>query len=316
MLKFITIPFVISIAFILCICSCKEEVVNPFDIPDDITEEEVSVELDPASIAGLHANVFGKTCANSGCHDGTFEPDFRTIESSYNTLVYHPLIKNDPQNTYTFRVVPGNADQSLLIARLTYDIDGNSGIMPLVTEPDSDWLTQGETYIQNIRDWIQNGAKDISGNGQVLVNNTVPQMKGVAGKSVTWLSREDGGQGALRVSQSTDMLELYIAITDDTTPTASLSNNKIRFSMEIDGFDNAEERVLDVLPVPLELEGYNGEQAIYYHRIIINPHTYASLGQTVFFRVYVKDTDNPLTEIPTDGGASYIKTYFSYTITE
>ena len=35
------------------------------------------------------------TCANSGCHDGTFEPDFRTVGSSWNTLVNHPVIAND-----------------------------------------------------------------------------------------------------------------------------------------------------------------------------------------------------------------------------
>ncbi|MBK7268515.1 MAG: hypothetical protein IPI07_03030, partial [Flavobacteriales bacterium] len=31
----------------------------------------------------------------SGCHDGTFEPEFRTIASAYNSLVYHPVIAND-----------------------------------------------------------------------------------------------------------------------------------------------------------------------------------------------------------------------------
>jgi len=41
---------------------------------------------------------------------------------------------------------------------LTFDIDGNSGIMPLAVDPDSDWESQKETYIQNIRDWIQAGA--------------------------------------------------------------------------------------------------------------------------------------------------------------
>ena len=74
--------------------SCKDEFVNPFDSEDgEIIEVADTLSVDPNTIAGIHANIFSKTCANSGCHDGTFEPDFRTIESSYNTLVNHPIIK-------------------------------------------------------------------------------------------------------------------------------------------------------------------------------------------------------------------------------
>ena len=76
-------------------------------------------------------------CANSGCHDGSFEPDFRTIESSYNTLVYQPVIKNNPDGNYQFRVKAGNIDESVLYARLLSNSDGsatfdpNSQVMPL-----------------------------------------------------------------------------------------------------------------------------------------------------------------------------------------
>jgi hypothetical protein len=57
--------------------SCAKEPVNPYDqIEDPNQETEEETELDPTSIMGLHANVFRPTCANSGCHDGTFEPDF------------------------------------------------------------------------------------------------------------------------------------------------------------------------------------------------------------------------------------------------
>ena len=150
---------------IVGVSACKDEYVNPFDQEEEeMEEEEVTEDLDPNSIAGIHANIFSKTCANSGCHDGTFEPDFRTIESSYNTLVNHPIIKNDPQNSYSLRVDPGNPDNSVLMARLNFDIDGNSGVMPLIIDPDSDWPEKKDEYIENIRTWIQNGAKDIFGN--------------------------------------------------------------------------------------------------------------------------------------------------------
>ena len=145
----------------LIFLACKKDVPpNPFDeVTNPNGEEEMPVELDPKSLPGLHQNIFKPTCANSGCHDGTFEPDFRTLESTYNTLVNHPVIKNDPANSFTFRVVPSNVDASQLVARVTYDIDDNSGIMPLSLEPDSDYNEKREEYIQNIKDWITAGAQ-------------------------------------------------------------------------------------------------------------------------------------------------------------
>ena len=114
-------------------CKKDEAVENPYDLPQNKApeSEEDTYSPDPNSIAGLHKNIFQPTCANSGCHDGTFEPDFRTIQSTYNTLVLQPVIKNNPQGTFDYRVVPGDPDAGVLITRLMIDIDGQSGIMPL-----------------------------------------------------------------------------------------------------------------------------------------------------------------------------------------
>lgn len=149
------------IAFPFLFFACKKDApTNPFEeVLNPNGENEMPVELEAASLPGLHQNIFKPTCANSGCHDGTFEPDFRTLESTYNTLVNHPIIKNDPANSFEFRVVPGNVNASQLIARVTYDIDDNSGIMPLALEPDSDYNAKREEYIQNIKDWIAAGAQ-------------------------------------------------------------------------------------------------------------------------------------------------------------
>ena len=310
--------FKLLIGFLLCLgfAACKKEPANPFDdLENPVIDPPVEENLDPASIAGLHANVFGKTCANSGCHDGTFEPDFRTIESTYNTLVFQPIIKNDLQGTYEFRVIPGNADQSQLMARLSFDIDGNSGIMPLSVDPDSDWDEKSDTYIQNIRSWIQGGARDIFGNSPSQ-GNGLPQMQGVRGRNSNWFPRADGGQGALRIPQIITAVDLYFAFSDDETLPQNFSTNKIRFSQDLDGFSDAPELPLDVLSTPLSETGYYGNTVNFTHKVTINPHDFAVLGETVFFRVYVKDVQNPVTEIPADGGALYIKTYFSFTIIE
>ena len=70
--------------------ACKKEVTrvepentqtNPYsnidygNNPDDIP-------VDSASYLGLHKYIFSKKCAVPACHDGAFEPDFRTIEGS------------------------------------------------------------------------------------------------------------------------------------------------------------------------------------------------------------------------------------------
>jgi len=147
----------------LCIACKKNQPANPFtEVPNPNGGTENPIELEPTSLAGLHQNIFKPTCANSGCHDGTFEPDFRTVEGTYNTLVNHPIIKNDPDDTYAFRVVPGNVDASQLVARVTFDIDGNSGIMPLAIDPDSDYEEKREEYVQNIKDWINAGAERLT----------------------------------------------------------------------------------------------------------------------------------------------------------
>ena len=141
--------------------ACKKEAINPYDQkPIEEEPDDPNPALDSTSLTGLHALIFRPTCANSGCHDGTFEPDFRSVSSTYNTLVNHPIIKNDLEGTYTHRVVPSNVEASLLIARLTYDIDDNSGVMPLVVEPDSDWPENKEAYIRHIKSWIEKGAPE------------------------------------------------------------------------------------------------------------------------------------------------------------
>ncbi len=144
----------------LALPGCEPEpVVNPFENGEEPTDSTSTAMLEYTGLVGLQDRVFRPTCANSGCHDGTFEPDFRTLGSTYNTLVNHPVIKNDAANSFSFRVVPGNAAQSQLVNRLTVDIDGNSGIMPLVIEPDSDYPENKEVYLDWVRRWISEGAK-------------------------------------------------------------------------------------------------------------------------------------------------------------
>ena len=213
---------------------------NPFEgnvEPTDTLIVPVD-ELDPNSIEGLHARVFFPTCANSGCHDGTFEPDFRTIESSYNTLVWQPIIKNNPQGSYEYRVVPGEVNASVLWQRLNIDIDGQSGIMPLVVEPDSDWDEEKDNYLNNIQNWISGGAKDIFGNPP-LNGDLQPSLRGMvafpSGSTGNPLSRE-GGNGAIKVPSGTNSIDLWFSLTDDQAQPQNLLHNKASLSTDANGF--------------------------------------------------------------------------------
>ncbi len=308
--------FILLLVMFLLAGSCKKEPVNPYDqIETPKQDTTLVVGPDAKSIAGLHANIFLPTCANSGCHDGSFEPDFRTLGSTYRTLVYQPVIKNDVQGNFEYRVVPGNVDASLLIARLTYDLDGMSGIMPLVVEQDSDWAEKKEEYIGNIRTWIADGAKDIFGN-TTLPGNPLPQLLGVAARGSTWLKRTDNGQGAIQVASTETDIVLYFALEDDETSPTTLSHNKIRFSKTKDGFATAQEYSLELLNDAITYDGPSGLPLSYHHKIMINPLDFAAAGEQLYFRIYTKDNSNPITEIPADGSTDHIKTYCSLNIVQ
>jgi len=305
----------LAILMVGIVGSCTKEPANPFGQVEPPDENPMdSTAIDSTSIAGLHTLIFSPTCANSGCHDGTFEPDFRTISSTYNNLVYQPVIKNDPQESFTYRVLPGEADQSQLLARLTYDIDGNSGIMPLVTEPDSDYPENKERYIQLVKTWITEGAKDVNGNVPTP-SDALPEMKGAAAYSSFWLKRRDG-QGSLEVDTNTTLLSLYFSVTDDLLEPQDLKGNKIKFSTIKDEFSGAREFDLEVLSMPILQEGYWGEEEAFYHKIEINPKDFIATTGQVYFRIYISDDSHPLTEIPSNGSTEKIKEYFSFTIAE
>jgi hypothetical protein len=225
----------IIISFVFQACK-KDGEINPYDNPNLNSPEDTTTNYFPDATAfqALHNNIFIPTCANSGCHDGAFEPDFRTIESSYNTLVYQPVIKNDNGNNYEFRVKPSNSDKSILYKRLIEDIDGISGIMPLSAEYNAEhyWFDHKEEYIQNIKDWIDNGAKDMFGNLPLQPNN-IPEMRGaiafVTGQN-TPLSREMP-RGTIYVPSSANSIDLWFSVHDDILTSNELSYNKVFYEL-------------------------------------------------------------------------------------
>ena len=314
--KSLYIFIIISLFFQAC---KKDGEINPYDNPNLNSNEDIDTNYfsDATTFQALHNNIFIPTCANSGCHDGAFEPDFRTIESSYNTLVYHPVIKNDNVNTYEFRVKPSNSDKSVLYKRLIEDIDGISGIMPLSAEynPEHYWLDHKEEYIQNIKDWIDNGAKDMFGN-LPLQSNNIPEMRGaiafVTGQNIA-LPREMP-RGTIYVPSSANSIDLWFSVQDDVLATNELSYNKIKFSTNLFNFENSPEFPLEVIMPPKNETGYYVSATDdFYHKYTLDMSTF-TIGDIVFIKIYVKDDVNPVTEIPSSGSDYNIVKHFTFTV--
>jgi len=304
-------PLFIVLVLISALFACqKEGGGDPFD-GSGVNQDTVRLDIidpEPASIAGIYQNVFRATCANVGCHDGTFEPDFRTLESSYNTLVYQEPIKND--GNYTYRVAPGDPSHSTLLARLE---DRLSPAMPIQLEPDSDWPEKGAEYIQHIREWIEAGAPDITGTVRQK-NHPAPILVG-AGAEVgqQWQTRL-GGTGPILMPDTADQAILYFAFRHDEMDPRQFTDNQIAFSLSPNVFDSTAVRMpLEVIQNPVRQRGFYGEEVDYTHRVVLDPLDMLDTGQAQwYFRVYVKDEKNPITEIPTDNGIFYIKSYMSF----
>ncbi len=304
--------------------SCKKEVkriepthpANPYDDVDYGNDPDL-IALDSSSYLGLHKLIFTPKCGVPACHDGSFEPDFRTIEGSYNQLVYHNVIKNNVANSFTYRVVPNDTANSWLHERIT---TGNTvlGKMPLYDVLD-DW------QIESVEKWILEGAKDIFGNSP-----SIPNYEPSTGGLLAYLNNTSGTRlDTVRTSVVEPMvfpnssnIELWFLLYD-TDPTGNfvpgwgLTHNKIKISDHPFDFSTATELNLtllsalnpQMLPLPLSTSG----TAPFYHHITINTANYTT-GKTYYIRQYVKDASGVLTELPETGSPYYLFTYFSFKV--
>ena len=306
--------YILFFVFLVICSSCKEEL-NPFEFDDNTNSNNDTVYFtDPTSFSALHNNIFSTTCANSGCHDGTFEPDFRTIESSYNSLVYQPPIKNDLNNTFDYRVKPGNSLQSVLYHRLIVDIDGISGIMPL--ESEDDWDNNQEEYIQNIKDWIDQGAKDMFGNLPSLPND-IPIGRGMvafnSGQTNNPLSRD--ASGSVLVSNSLSSIDIWFSVIDDILLSYNLQHNKVKKSTSLFNFNVISAEDLEVFSTPVSQLGFfsNSSNEEYFHKYTLDLSSY-NTGDIIYLKIYVQDDVNPITEIPNNGSTFNFLRHFSLKI--
>lgn len=304
--------------------SCKEEKkyisanvpANPYDTIDyggDVPDDSV----DAATFVGLHKYIFSTTCAVPGCHDGSFEPDFRTVQSAYNTLVYHKVSKNDASNSFEYRVVPGEPQKSWLHERITTD-DATLGRMPLY-----DTLSQQE--IDLITNWIKTGAKDPFGNSSVLPTY-LPSFFGLLMfENDTAGYRYDSTRASIIDPvelPNNKTIDIWIGLFDQEAdgkflPASNFTYNKYKISNHLYDFVTKPEMAITVLPAAKPYMGVNpfGQGKLpYFHHFVINTASFP-LNQRQYFRIYVQDPDHTSpVEIPSDGSPVYLLTYFSFVV--
>lgn len=297
-----------SIAFFLIIViACTDEtgdIINPYDSVDYGDTTTTGTTIDTTSIVGLHHNIFKARCAVPGCHDGAFEPDFRTVQSSYSTLVYHPITKNNAAQEFQYRVVPFDPDKSVLIERLTNCCFVNQNDrMP----QDNIGVPLEDHLIASIRLWIENGARDIFDQEAVFPNTEARVLFYVPANetfTVNFGENRLNGYGAFILPQNT-VVNMIVAVEDDDTPVDQLINNRIAFSLDPDDFSNA---------TSINSQLITGNNMDQFYLTTFNSSNYP-LNQEVYFRVYSNDGEQPTdTEFPTSSHQLFYKAFYSFIV--
>ncbi len=293
----------------------KDEVENPYDeIERTVAVDNPSVEDIPVgNFAWLHGKIFAPTCANSGCHDGTFEPDFRSISSSYNSLVNHPVISNDAAMSFNVRVLPGNATASLLNERLTANIPNSSGIMPLEVDEESDWDSFSSAYISNIQAWINGGALDMYGNPPSSGSgNLPPSVEGLVvfpqGNTTNPFGRNPDEPGITPIEVNAGVIDVWVKASDDQLDPVNLGTNELLFANSTSALNNAVP-VLFNTSSSIIAEDFGGNAVSFYHKASIDLSG-SSPGDTFFLRTRFDDGVNPTVAIPNEGSNPFITAIF------
>lgn len=216
---------------------------NPFSKIDHPSSPTNPDTVGPATIVGLHRNIFLTKCAVPGCHDGNFEPDFRTVESSYQTLVYAPIIKNNLANSFEFRVIPFEKEQSVLYERVTNCCFVNENDrMP----QDNIGTALPQNDINNIGAWIANGARNSKGEVSPKPDKE-PLLQLFFAISTNFqinysdvsFRPDNQPYNPFVLPSGVNNFFIFVPVSDDNTAINQLQNSKLLFSTMMDDFSNA-----------------------------------------------------------------------------
>ncbi len=307
--------------------SCTEDIIqtntpdtpfNPYDTIDYSNHVVPPVPIDSANFLGLYTYIFKKKCGVPACHDGSFEPDFRTVESAYNTLVFHPVVKFYDDSFYTFRVLPGDTNQSWLHERLTTK-DLVLGRMPLYDQP----LNAKEMSL--IENWILSGAPDMWGRMPMY-----PDFQPNAFGLLAYLP--DAGNMRVDSIRYNDLfyypflvphnynVKLWIGFYDldsygDFQFPNYFTSHKIKMSVNKPyDFGNSMELTLTEELLPFIGPTLYGFDAPYHYHVTFNSSMF-NVGDIVYIRAYVNDGNHAQdTELPDAASQFFVITLFSFIV--
>lgn len=294
----------LALGLVLLFAGCKKDdplPKNPYDDVDYTDPGDGPYIPDPNGIVGIYENILRVKCANPGCHDGHFEPDFRSVQSSWSTLAYHRIVKNTADSAFSYRVIPGDTAHSMFWYRITRG-DAQLQQMPAT----GNYVTATER--QQIKNWIMGGAKDMFGNPPVLPNNE-PSILGFLAFNSTYTTQIDVTENRLdsvpynpfKVADNTTFNMVFL-IEDDSTASQNLTVNQLKLSLQEDNFVGA--TTLNAFNVTL------GGTNVWV--VPVNTTAWTA-GDTVFMRYYVNDGDHAFnTEFPRDDLPFPYKTYASF----
>jgi len=293
----------------LLLWGCGNEVQEPYNPYSDIIypiDGNTVDNFSPNSLSRTHNEVFEPKCNVLGCHDGSFEPDFRTPNSSYYTLVYHSIKKNNAAQEFKYRVIPYDTAQSVLWERITNCCFVNQNDrMP----QDNIGTAMPQEYIDKIGQWIMAGAPDLFGN-VAQEPNTLPNIFYAAFFNLDYDTNytnnrlNDQWYNPFLLPQNTD-INVVIRVEDDNVENLDLLYNTMKISTDIDDFSNAQE---------FEATCLDSEEFDYPFILTLNTSIF-NTNQQYFVRYYTKDAiDAPLAEYPETENENYYKSIWSFII--
>lgn len=307
----------LSLAISFQACKKDPAPANPYDSVD-YGNSVYKDTLDKYSLTALHRDIFFPKCAKPGCHDGHFEPDFRTIESSFSSMVYQPITKNNAKNDFTFRVLPYQSAKSVLYERISNCCFVNTNDrMP----QDNIGIPLSNESIDRIKKWIDNGASNVDGNSSKYPNKQPFFQAMMALDSKFPLQFNSVSDKTNRVN-NIDYYSFYIKsgdtitvlpgnysggsfseISDDSTATVNLTQAVLKLSYKKDDFSSP------VKTINASKLVYGGK--CYWYSTVYSAGLLSDT--TVYMRFYIKDEHhNTPAEFPTSAVIDPYKTYWSF----
>jgi hypothetical protein len=320
---------VISIAILVIVavtaCTTKSDPPeNPFDkATNNGDNPALAVPFDSSSFPGIHQYILTQNCALAMCHDGAFEPDYRTVESAYATLVYQPVIKNSFDSSFTYRVVPYDTAKSWMYHRV--NSKDEEIVMPTGRKPLS------ASKIEKIANWILAGCPDITGAIPTLPNQPPSTFGLVAFLPDSGMKRIDTLRAGKNIYTpfivpQNATIKIYVGYQDanddgtiDYWAAKDFTHHLLHYTTIFENYSNGRNTVQMIKSDAAENYpsfGSRTNNAPYFLSATLNTSMF-NPGEVVYFKTVVSDGDEITSyDIPNESNLYQIQGLFSFKIKE